>query len=78
MSWTGSSLVLLAGLALAGCWPAWASVHGKMYCWYSDVEFPVDCDEDEDDDGASIFPIPLEPSRAFASPWRGEGQTPTA
>ena len=43
------ALVLLAALAAAG--PAHASIQRQMFCWDPDVEFPIACAEEEDDDG---------------------------
>lgn len=49
MNW----LRLLALVVAAGLLPA-ASAHARvqprMFCWVSDVEFPVGCTEDEEDD----------------------------
>jgi hypothetical protein len=45
--------MVLAGLTATGT--ADARIQTQMFCWISDVEFPVDCEEDEDggdeDDG---------------------------
>ena len=48
MTWLRMTLVLLAALAVAG--PAHASIQRQMFCWDSDVEFPIACAEEEDDD----------------------------
>jgi hypothetical protein len=53
MTWLRILAIVLAGLAAAG--PAHARVQTQMYCWTSDVEFPIACSEDDDsddDDGA--------------------------
>jgi hypothetical protein len=47
----------LAGLTLLACAaPSAASIHGPMYCWESDLEFPVPCDPDEEDEAAVVPP----------------------
>lgn len=38
--------IVLAGLATTGA--ADARIQTQMYCWISDVEFPVACAQDED------------------------------
>ena len=48
MTWLRMTLVLLGVLAAAG--PAHASIQRQMFCWDPDVEFPVRCVEDEEDD----------------------------
>ena len=48
MTWLRMTLVLLAALAAAG--PTHASIQRQMFCWDSDVEFPIACAEEEDDD----------------------------
>ena len=49
-------LRLMASLLLVPLWPAHARMHPQMYCWDPDIEFPVHCsedaDEEEDDDEA--------------------------
>jgi hypothetical protein len=47
MTWLRITFLLLAALA-AG--PAHASIQRQMFCWDSDVEFPIACAEEEDDD----------------------------
>jgi hypothetical protein len=46
MTWFRVLAVIVAGLAAVG--PAQARIQAQMYCWISDVEFPVACAEDED------------------------------
>ena len=46
MTWFRVLAVMVAGLAVVG--PAQARIQTQMYCWISDVEFPVACAEDED------------------------------
>ena len=41
-------LVIVAGLDVAG--PTHARVQSQMFCWVTDVEFPVACVEEEDDE----------------------------
>ncbi len=48
MTWLRAIAVILAALAAAG--PARASIQHQMFCWDSDVEFPIACAEEEDDD----------------------------
>jgi hypothetical protein len=48
MTWLRITLVILAALAAAG--PAHASIQRQMFCWDPDVEFPIACAEEEDDD----------------------------
>lgn len=50
MTWLRTIAVILAALAAAGG-PARASIQHQMFCWDSDVEFPVACAEEEDDEG---------------------------
>jgi hypothetical protein len=38
--------VVLSGLAVTGA--AHARIQTQMFCWETDVEFPVACAEDED------------------------------
>ncbi len=38
--------IVLTGLAVTGA--AEARIQTQMFCWISDVEFPVACAEDED------------------------------
>jgi hypothetical protein len=49
MTWLRMTLVLLAALAAAG--PAHASIQRQMFCWDPDVEFPIACADEEDDEG---------------------------
>ena len=46
MTWFRVLAVIVAGLAAVD--PAQARIQTQMYCWISDVEFPVACAEDED------------------------------
>lgn len=48
MTWLRMTLVLLAALAAAD--PAHASIQRQMFCWDPDVEFPIGCVEEEEDD----------------------------
>jgi hypothetical protein len=48
MSWLRILTIVLAGLAATGT--AQARIQTQMFCWITDVEFPVACDEDEDGD----------------------------
>ena len=55
MMWLRMLAIVLGGVAVPGTTDA--RVQTQMYCWISDVEFPVACAEDEDsgdddDDGA--------------------------
>ena len=50
MSWLRILTIVLAGLAVSGT--AQARIQTQMFCWITDVEFPVACDEDEDDEEA--------------------------
>jgi hypothetical protein len=64
----------LAGVALLGATaPSAARVHGQMYCWGYDLEFPVPCDYGEEEEEAAPQPedamlcngiAPLRPSLA--------------
>ena len=49
------TVLALAALALLA-WgtPGTASVQAQMYCWSEDSEFPVPCDQDDDDDGGEL------------------------
>jgi hypothetical protein len=53
MTWLRMLAIVLAGLAATGT--AHARIQTQMFCWITDVEFPVACAEDEDsgddDDG---------------------------
>ena len=40
--------IVLTGLAVTGA--ADARIQAQMFCWVSDVEFPIACAEDEDGD----------------------------
>ncbi len=47
------SMLVLATSAMVASAPVSGMVHGEMLCWVPDVEFPIVCDEDgdeEDDD----------------------------
>ena len=46
MNWLRMLAIVLVGLAASGA--ADARVQTQMFCWISDVEFPVACAEDED------------------------------
>ena len=46
MSWLRMLTIVLAGLAATGT--AQARIQTQMFCWITDVEFPVACAEDED------------------------------
>jgi hypothetical protein len=64
------SLVVFAA-AIATVVVAAASAHGRpqpqMFCWTPDVEFPVACEEEEDEDeGYRQLPV------AMRVPWRGQ------
>jgi hypothetical protein len=48
MTWLRILAIVLAALAAAG--PAHARVQTQMFCWTSDVEFPISCSEDDDSD----------------------------
>ena len=48
MTWLRITLVLLAALAATS--PAHASIQRQMFCWDPDVEFPIACVEEEDDE----------------------------
>jgi len=48
MSWLRVLTIVLTGLAVTGA--ADARVQTQMFCWITDVEFPVACAEDEDGD----------------------------
>lgn len=46
-------MLVLATSAMVASAPVSGMVHGEMLCWVPDVEFPIVCDEDgdeEDDD----------------------------
>ena len=41
----------VAFAAVGGAWlPAQGRIHPPMFCWSPDVEFPVACEEEEDED----------------------------
>jgi hypothetical protein len=44
------ALVVLAVMATVP--PGIASVQPQLFCWVGDSEFPVACEEDEDEDGS--------------------------
>lgn len=46
MAWMRVLAIILTGLVTAGA--AEARIQAQMFCWITDVEFPVGCDEDED------------------------------
>ena len=46
MSWLRMLTIVLAGLAATST--AQARIQTQMFCWITDVEFPVACAEDED------------------------------
>ena len=46
MTWVRLLAIVLTGLAVTGA--ADARIQTQMFCWISDVEFPVACAEDED------------------------------
>ena len=48
MTWLRITLVLLAALAATS--PAHASIQRQMFCWDPDVEFPIACAEEEEED----------------------------
>jgi len=48
MTWLRMLASVLAGLATADT--AYARVQHQMFCWSSDVEFPIACSEDDDSD----------------------------
>jgi hypothetical protein len=45
--------IAVAAVVLAGA-SAYGRVQPQMFCWAPDVEFPVACDEEEDDDGGEL------------------------
>jgi hypothetical protein len=54
----------LAAFALIACTaPSPASIQAQMYCWADDQEFPVPCEEpDEEDDEAAAPPAGAQPA----------------
>lgn len=46
MMWVRMLAIVLAGLTATGT--ANARIQTQMFCWITDVEFPVACAEDED------------------------------
>ena len=60
MTWVRILAIVLAGLAATGT--AHARIQTQMFCWITDVEFPVACAEsddggdDDDDEEAEYDP----------------------
>lgn len=46
----------VALVAVGGAWlPAQGRVQPQMFCWSPDVEFPVACEEEEDEDELALL-----------------------
>jgi hypothetical protein len=45
-----AALALAALALLAWATPGTARMHAQMYCWTQDSEFPVPCEQDEEED----------------------------
>jgi hypothetical protein len=53
----------LAALALlASASPGAARMHAQMYCWSQDSEFPVPCEQDDEEDDGSELRMGPDPS----------------
>jgi hypothetical protein len=61
MTWLRLLALAVAALTLAA--PAHARIQPQMFCWVSDVEFPVGCTEDEEQDDEESIRV------AGSDPW---------
>jgi len=63
------SALALAGLFLLGATDRGAArVQAQMYCWDADSEFPVACEQEDEDDEASGFRLPASGATALPVP----------
>ena len=57
------ALVLAALMLLGSGGPGAARMHAQMYCWAQDSEFPVACEQEDDEDDGSGLRVGSDPSR---------------